>query len=96
MTKRQRIPDYNNSIYNEDHEEGAAVMSYIIRADYYPNGEIVPLGITDCQGNSQYLRTIKKIEEGNENLCYYECVTSKDKKILLSFSNNKWIVESLY
>ena len=36
-------------------------MDYIVRADYYPNGEIVPLGITDHNGNTLYLNEMEMI-----------------------------------
>ena len=34
-------------------------MNYIVRADYYPNGEVVPLGITDHNGNTLYLKEME-------------------------------------
>lgn len=42
-------------------------MEYIVRADFYPNGEIIPLGITDCHGNS-----IKDIQELSDNLFHIQ------------------------
>ena len=70
-------------------------MGYIVRADYYPNGKIVPLGITDCQGNSRYFCATKEIGKGLENLYCYECEMGKGEKVLLRLSNNKWTVESI-
>lgn len=65
-------------------------MKYIVRADYYPNGEIIPLGITDCHGNSLYVReVITTICE--ENSCRFNCRMSDDREITLVLSNNKWI-----
>ena len=34
-------------------------MNYIVRAEYYPNGEVVPLGITDHNGNTLYLKEME-------------------------------------
>ena len=35
----------------------------IVRVDFYPNGEIIPLGITDSIGNSHYIDKIIRIEK---------------------------------
>lgn len=65
---------------------------YIVRADFYPNGDIVPLGITDDVGNSVYIKKIVKVErENNKNgyvLTYY-CICSAGDYIL-KYGNNEW------
>ena len=68
-------------------------MKYIVRADYYPNGEILPIGITDEQGNSTYIKGVVKTCHSNNECCVYECITNNKKIIHLRLEKNKWIVE---
>lgn len=70
-------------------------MKYIVRADFYPSGEIIPLGITDNQGYSHYLKIVKmnkNVENGARN---FECVSTSGKKFVLALSNNRWTIEEL-
>ena len=65
----------------------------IIRADYYPNGEIIPLCVTFSNGDSFFLNRITKIENDfHERRIIYHC-SIKDKKICLIYQKNVWIVE---
>ena len=66
-------------------------MYYIVRADYYSNGEIIPLGITDNQGYSQYLRKVKVNKKSDSEL-HFDCLTNTGKKVVLLFSKGKWKV----
>ena len=68
-------------------------MKYIVRADYYPSGEILPIGITDEQGNSTYIKDVVKTHRFNYECCVYECITNNKKVIHLRLEKNKWIVE---
>ena len=63
----------------------------IVRADFYPGGEIIPLGITDAIGNSQYIDKIIRIEKENNQMRYI-CLSSK-KKIILIYRNGVWKYE---
>ncbi len=69
-------------------------MNYIVRADYYPNGEIIPLGITDDQGFSQYLKNVN-VDKNPDGGLRFECLTGAGKKVVLSFSKDEWKVEML-
>ena len=67
-------------------------VSYIVRADFYPNGYILPLGITDNSGRSIYINKITKMKKristsGDEYVFYCE---SKDKSFVLRFKNFLW------
>ena len=68
-------------------------MNYIVRADYYPNGEVVPLGITDGQGNSLFLKKIKAYRELEDNSLSFECLTNSNQTVILSFIDGKWVVK---
>ncbi len=67
-------------------------MKYIVRADFYPDGEIVPLGITDCHGNSKFVSRIIEIAKTNDNAIHFKCTTDGSEVFLLSFANEKWTV----
>lgn len=66
---------------------------YIVRADYYPDGNIIPLGITDLSGATSYIDRICSIEKEvcKEGQVSYKflCLSNK-KKLMLIFENNKW------
>lgn len=68
-------------------------MEYIVRADFYPNGEIIPLGITDCYGNSLFVGRVIKVIKITENNIHFKCSANENKVLLLSFVGGKWIVE---
>lgn len=72
---------------------------YIVRADFYPDGTILPLGLTDKSGNTKYIDRVKKIISKTyvDNLLEYKftCV-SNNKEIVLIFKNNIWeCIESI-
>lgn len=69
-------------------------MNYIVRADYYPNGEVVPLGITDHNGNTLYFKEMEMSRSPGVNSFRFVCLTSSNKKITLLYSEGKWNVES--
>lgn len=68
-------------------------MKYIVRADYYPSGEILPIGITDEQGNSTYIKDVVKTNRSNYDCCVFECISNNKKIFHLRLEKNKWIVE---
>lgn len=68
-------------------------MEYIVRADFYPNGEIIPLGITDCHGNSIFVSRVIKVIKITENNIYFKCSVSGNRELFLSFAGGKWTVE---
>lgn len=71
-------------------------MKYIVRADFYPNGEIIPLGITDCHGNSIYVNTITETVRTKENNFRFKCSAHGGRVFSLSFVKNKWAVSDIY
>ena len=64
---------------------------YIVRADFYPNGKIMPLGITKSSGETIYIK--KSIENKSEfsNQVEFICFTEKGQYKLL-FKKNKWYI----
>lgn len=71
-------------------------MEYIVRADFYPNGEIIPLGITDCNGNSIFVNKIIEIIRTKENNISFKCSASGGRVFFLFFVKNKWTVSEIY
>ncbi len=69
-------------------------MDYIVRADYYPSGEVIPLGITDRNGNTLYLKETEISASTGINNFRFVCLTSSNKKIILIFSEGKWNIEN--
>lgn len=69
-------------------------MGYIIRADFYPNGEVVPLGLTDKYGNSLYVQKAKRIKKGGDKDCCFECLANGER-FLLTFRGDKWEVDHI-
>lgn len=65
--------------------------SYIVRADFYPDGKIVPLGITDCQGNSILVQRSKIVFSNGKGTHRFEC-TAKNKQFCLEFKDGNWYV----
>ena len=62
---------------------------YIVRADFYPNGEVIPLGITDNYGRSFYVTRIIQIQRIGINEIAIECIIDS-KHYILSLKNNIW------
>ena len=64
---------------------------YIVRADFYPNGKIMPLGITKSNGETIYIqKSIETISESS-NQVEFICFTEKGQYKLL-LKKNKWII----
>ena len=68
-------------------------MDYIVRADYYPNGKMIPLAITDCHGISLYVRRIEKIVADGE--MRYVCSMSNYERYSIVFRENTWYVKRI-
>ena len=64
---------------------------YIVRADYYPDGEILPLGITDSWGKTHLFRKVKRIVIGKAGRHKFECI-SDERQFVLLFDGEKWLV----
>ena len=66
---------------------------YIVRADFYPDGNIIPLGITDKSGKTIFIDQVQKMERKSFGPKQYEyifsCLVSK-KEVILRFIDNKW------
>ena len=66
---------------------------YIVRADYYPDGNIIPLGFTDVSGTTFYIDQICSVEKEvgkNGQILYKFLCVSKKRKLILLLKNNKW------
>ncbi len=66
------------------------ISNYIVRADFYPNGDILPLGITDCSGDSMMIQSAKPIFGDKKR---FNCTTCDGKQVLIAFENGRWFVE---
>ena len=44
-----------------------------VRVDFYPTGDILPLGITNAEGNSQFIDKVVRVEKltKNKEIKYY-------------------------
>lgn len=61
----------------------------IVRADFYPDGSIIPLGIT-CNGDSMYIDKITRIDKNiMNNKTMYFCVSGCNEFILV-YKNGLW------
>ena len=70
----------------------------VVRADFYSNGAIVPLGITDSLGNTKYINRILKTErrtsrKGSIELRFV-CKISEEI-IILFFRNGQWELDNV-
>lgn len=66
--------------------------SYIVRADHYPDGCIIPLGVTDSSGKTMYIDRVIDINTDNSKRIKYLCKT-KEKMFVLTYVNSKWAIE---
>lgn len=66
---------------------------FIVRLDFYPNGDILPLGFTDMRGHTTYVDEIvdKKIEKNTVKIL---CNT-KIGKVYICIKNNQCEVERI-
>lgn len=71
-------------------------MGLLVRADFYPNGTIIPLCVTFSDGKSIYIKNtrIKEISCGKNGKCYvlYNCHTDIGN-LSLKLENNIWSLE---
>lgn len=70
-------------------------MNYIVRADFYPSGSILPLGITDECGNTLYIRNFEPLVASSDGSQNIYCETTNNKKFLLSFRYGKFYVTDM-
>ncbi len=64
-------------------------QKYIVRADFYPDGTVVPLGLTNEDGNTLYVKKIRKIDVLGPGEYKIYCIADKTPFVLL-FKDNKW------
>lgn len=64
---------------------------YIVRADYYPDGSIRPLGITNQRGETFFIDRIEKPQIASKEGLIFKCLIH-NKEAKLSLSNNHWKV----
>ena len=65
----------------------------VVRADFYSNGEIVPLGITDSWGKTKYINRVLKTERrtgAKGGIAYQFVCEINEEKIILFFRNGQW------
>lgn len=66
---------------------------YIVRADFYPNGQINPLGVTTFDGRTIYINHVifykTEILENGSTQNIFHCCTN-DGLLTLGFTNNQW------
>ena len=65
----------------------------IVRADFYNNSSIIPLGITYDDGEMEFIQTVLQYKrslgvKGNEIHMFY-CTTNRGE-VCLSFDSFKW------
>ena len=68
----------------------------VVRADFYSNGKIVPLGITDNLGNTKYIDRILQSERqftSKGSVAFRFVCTTKEEKFILLFKNGQWILK---
>ena len=60
---------------------------YIVRADFYPDGNIIPLGITDKSGKTIFIDQVQKMERKSFGPKQYEYIFlfSQQKRSNTSF-----------
>lgn len=66
--------------------------SYIVRADHYPNGEIIPLGITNLHGETLYIDRVIENKKVDSCTYFFHC-KSKEKDFFMTYHNNKWNID---
>ena len=66
---------------------------YVVRADYYSSGLIVPIGITYDDGEMEFIQVISKYEkinkDGKAEMHMFGCTTNKGE-VNLVFHNAIW------
>ncbi|MBQ2968624.1 MAG: hypothetical protein IJE10_10965 [Clostridia bacterium] len=65
---------------------------YIVRADFYPNGQIVPLGITGVGGETIYIHKYIENKQTSSKQSEFICFTEKGE-YKLTLNNKKWTVK---
>ena len=69
------------------------MSDYIVRADFYPNGDIIPLGITNLKGETQFIEKIITIEKSIvDKKTKYVC-ESRNNIMLLILKDGRWYRE---
>ncbi len=67
-----------------------------VRADYYKNGEVVPIAYIDNGGKTNYIRKINNIENRISEFGKFErryLCNSSQKDVLLVLFNELWYLE---
>lgn len=73
------------------------VQNYVIRADYYDNGSVVPLAVT-IGTHSYFISRITsntKEFDGNTAKTIITCESGSDMCFWLCFSSGKWICKKM-
>lgn len=65
----------------------------IVRVDYYPDGQIIPLGITYSSGESIYINRVLSVTKDLSSMTTTFRCKSKDEEFNLIYANFKWFKE---
>ncbi len=65
---------------------------FIVRADYYPDGQIIPIGMTSTSGESTYIDRVIAVKKESVNKIIFRC-RSKNLEFNLLYDNSRWIKE---
>ena len=65
-------------------------QNYTVRADFYPDGSVLPIGLTDNNGETIYLESVQRLVESNKEDLLFHC-TANGETIVLVFSNRMWL-----
>lgn len=71
-------------------------METTVRADFYADGSIVPIGITYPNGHSKFINTIvqtyQNLSANGKIEYHFLCCAGKDT-FWLAFSDGKWLLQ---
>lgn len=64
-----------------------------VRVDFYPTGDILPLGVTNSRGNSLFIDKIVKVEKlATKDVVKYFCL-SNGSPLVLVYNRGVWYIE---
>ena len=72
---------------NGDAAGGETEEDVIVRADWYPNGFIIPLSVTHRNGSATFVNSVNRTAMGE-----YKCTGTDGSEFSLVLCNNKWLL----
>lgn len=64
---------------------------FIVRADFYPDGNIIPIGITDRNGDTIWIQKVRKVNCVGTHDFQFDCIAHR-KNVTLLLTNNHWTI----